>query len=86
MSVKKIAIMVLVCVFTIFTISPAVSMAAEAAAASAGVAGSGATAGLGTAGMIAGVGLGIIAIVLIADAINDDDDYYPPSHGAHHGH
>ena len=84
MSVKKAGIIVLVCLFGIFTVSPAVSMAAPAGPASAGTAGLGATEGLSAMALL-GLGalavLGLAAIVVITD---DDDDYSPPAHGAHH--
>lgn len=84
MRVKKVGIIVLVCLFSFFTISPTLSMAAPAGPASGGPAGSGATVGLGTLQLGIMAILGALGIAGLISVLNDDDDYSPPAHGAHH--
>ena len=55
MSVKKVGIIVLACLVSVFVMSPALTVAAEPATASAGAAGSagaGATSGLNTVSLV----------------------------------
>jgi len=85
MSVKKISIIVLVCLLNALIISPTISMAGPAPApASAGTAGPGATSGL--SGMEILVGLAAVGFLLglIVLAVSDDDDGTLPVHGPSH--
>ena len=90
MSVKKVGIIVLACLFSVFVMSPALPMAAEPATASAGAAGSagaGATGGLHTLAVVGVGALVVFAIVKMAvEFLDDADDNIPPTHAAHHGH
>ena len=88
MRVKKVGIIVLVCLFSVFTISPAVAMAAEPATASAGAAGSagaGATSGLNTLSLVVAGAFVVFVIAGLASGFFDDEDI-PPTQSAHHGH
>ena len=85
-ALAKIVIVLVVCAFTLFTISPSIAVAVEGAAAAAGVAGAGAVGDLGPFVWIVGGLAGIGLIWVIVDALKTETPYYPPAHGAHGGH